>query len=171
MTLQDIRSIHIPEGEVVRILAGDTVLWQQQQAAYRNLLPLATDADRQTVYNGCGFMTGRRLSSSGSVATSGAEMCVTGFIPAKAGDVLRVQGFAPVSGVNYYVIAYNAAGTKTGYRNISGLPECATGGWVSPGYFELTLDAATYGAGFDAVRITVRSLTADSIVTVNQPIV
>lgn len=171
MNVADVKKLTIPEGEVVRILSGDTVLWQKHTTPYTNLLPLATDTDRTTVYNGCGFLPGYRISSSGAVTVHGGEMCATGFIPAKAGDVLRVQGFDYVSGTSYYVIAYDASNTKTGYKVLNAYPGCYQSTWVSPGYFEITLDAATFGSGFNAVRVTVRNLTADSIITVNEPIV
>lgn len=58
---------------------------------YTNLLPLATDTDRKTIYNGKGYKENTRLNSSG-VETTANGYETTGFIPIKAGDVLRIKG-------------------------------------------------------------------------------
>lgn len=88
-------------------------------ANYTNLLPLATDTDRTTVYNGKGYKENTKLSGSGggeSAAGSGKKaMCSSGFIFAvKSGDILRIKGIAPVTGSNHYVVGYDSANARTG---------------------------------------------------------
>lgn len=56
---------------------------------YTNQIPISTDANG-AVYNGTGFKSGYRLSSSGA-ESSQAGSCVTGFIPIKANDIVRMR--------------------------------------------------------------------------------
>jgi hypothetical protein len=61
-----------------------------QSTAYVNQIPLSLDADGTSIYNGIGYKTGYRLNSSNNeVAATG--MCVTGFIPCKPNDVIRIK--------------------------------------------------------------------------------
>lgn len=66
-------------------------IYTEGQPLYTNLLPLATDTDRTTVFNGVGYIDGYRLNSSG-VQTACTGMMITGFIPCKAGDIIRIEG-------------------------------------------------------------------------------
>lgn len=63
--------------------------------AYTNQIPISTDTDN-SVFNGTGYMEKRRLSSSYNVSTltnasASNPAFVTGFIPAKAGDIIRLE--------------------------------------------------------------------------------
>ena len=55
---------------------------------YTNRVPLAIDTDG-SIFNGTGYMDGYRLSSSGVTKTL-AKSVVTGYIPAKNGDTIRI---------------------------------------------------------------------------------
>lgn len=64
MDFSNVKSITIPEGKVKRILSGSTVLWQ---SGYTNLVPLSTEADDKTIYNGgLGYKNGYRIRSGGA---------------------------------------------------------------------------------------------------------
>lgn len=87
--------------------------------AYTNLLPLAKDTDRTTIYNGKGYKENTKLSGSGggeSTSGSGKEaLCSSGFIfPVKAGDTLRIKGIAPVTGSLHYIVGYNSSNARVG---------------------------------------------------------
>lgn len=154
-----VKSITIPEGKVKRILSGTTVLWK---GGPNNLLPKATDLDRVSIYNIIGYKTGTRLSSSGSTADKDG-MCTSGFIPAVAGDVLRIDGITINTTVNCYIIAYNSSNTKTGYMQFhqSTLATLKAG---------MILDSTTFGSGFNAIRFCCKTITADTVVTINEEI-
>ena len=65
------------------------------QVSYINQIPISTDTDG-SIYNGTGYKTASRCNSSGAVIsvanTSAANpVFVTGFIPCKQGDVIRLK--------------------------------------------------------------------------------
>ncbi len=69
--------------------------------SYTNQIPISTDTDG-SIYNGTGYKTSSRCNSSGDVAdcTGGTNPpFVTGFIPCKQGDVIRLK--------NCYIDAFN----------------------------------------------------------------
>ena len=105
------------------------------QPTYTNQVPISEerilDGDKSNsasfTYDGVGYGTGHRLSSSGYVKTLGAPSVVTGFIPAKGGDTIRIVGvdwFAPSVSSNY-VCAYD--------NNYAFIGACF-GGLDGPGY-------------------------------------
>ena len=158
--LKNAAAVTLKGAPVAKLTIRGKLAWEKSRII--NWLPKATDEDRSTIYNGIGYKVGTRLSSSGKTESNDKlmqqAMCASGYIPANPGDTLRIQGFIIASDMNYYVIAYDSTNAKTGYLNIS----TAT----SP--FALTLDAATFGSNFNAIRFCVRNLNAESIVTINQ---
>lgn len=76
--------------------SGETQLPTQEQPEQPeqpmvNQIPISIDTDG-SVFNGTGFQNGYRLSSSGA-AKAQEESTVTGYIPAKGGDIIRMSGF------------------------------------------------------------------------------
>ena len=61
------------------------------QSSYTNQIPLSTD-ETGAVYNGTGYKDGYRLSGSDATETASSGSILTGFIPVKAGDVVRFSG-------------------------------------------------------------------------------
>ena len=60
--------------------------------SYTNQVPLSTESDGKTIYNGgLGYKNGYRIRSGGA---EGALACSahTGFIPVKPGDIIRIGG-------------------------------------------------------------------------------
>ena len=128
MRFADVKKLFIPEGEVRRIERGGDVLWK---GGYTNLIPMAIDTDG-SVYEGKGYIEDYRLSSSGSLSEQ-AGTVTTGFIPCRAGDLIRMGGalFASPAG-NCYLAFYDAgfallgsincypsSGSSTGYATTS----------------------------------------------------
>ena len=156
-------------------LLADGFLYQYMETtevggiAYENKLLTSTDKDRTTIFNGVGYKTGVRLSgSSGSESSSTVSTYgVSGFISAKVGDVLKVQNFLGASGVAAYIIAYDSSNAQTG--NVQNANWMGAS-YVSPGYGEITLDEATFGANFNAVRLCLNGLNGETIVTINEEI-
>ena len=171
------KALAIPEGNVVKITSADELIWEKP-ASFTNMLPLATDADRKTIFNGIGYVVGKRLSSSGSLATS-SGMCASGFIPCKEGDVVRIKGTKPKAGTTSYLITYDSSNTKIAHK---GFGQNSDGtDWTSitssgahdsyeNGVLTITLSSTKYGTGFDAFRFSAGTIDENTIVTVNEEI-
>ncbi len=154
------KSVGIPEGAVKSIGVGSTVLWTQEtevDPATINRLPLATSTVGGTeIYNGIGYATSTRLSSSGEAKGGVSNMCATGFISCKPGDTLRVENVDHSSSSACYIISYNSAGTKLVHKQINGTDGKNLGIYdnVSADQsYELVLTSATFG-DFSAIRIS-----------------
>ena len=158
--------------------------------AYINMLPSATDENRITLYgedyNGDsindGYLTGYRLSSSGTNSKLDGA-CVSGFIAAKPGDVIRIKGTTPITAASdCYIITYKSDNTKVVHK---ALPK-ATGNadWSTTAnnnatyssYYNYTDGVITitlisdFGTDFDAIRFSAGTIDGNTIVTVNQEI-
>ena len=148
-------------------------------ASYTNVLPLAKETDRTTIYNGKGYSDGgKRLSSSGSESTTSvANNAITGFITdVKVGDVVRIKNFWCPQNVSDYVISYNSSNTKVNHKTFNAVGSedkwsAGTETWytVADGITTIVLTEANFGTGFDAIRFS-GVITADTIVTINQEI-
>ena len=153
--------------------------------AYTNLLPAAKDEDRTTIfgedYNGDGvkdgYITGKRLSSSGTLSNETAA-CVSGFIPVSEGAVIRIKNAAPIqSSAAAYVITYDGTNTKIGHAEMPKTSDKSD--WSSTttktyysykdGVIAVTLDS-TFGTGYNAIRFSAGTIDDNTIVTVNQEI-
>ena len=87
-----VKAITIPEGAVKKITrkSNGDVLWK---GGHTNLVPLSTEADDKTIYNGgLGYKNGYRIRSGGAEGGHGSASH-TGFIRAKGGDVVRLSGY------------------------------------------------------------------------------
>ena len=103
MIFTGVKSLSIPEGVVKKIDSNGIVLWEEP-ATYKNWAHFAVDTDK-SLYNGCGYMAGYRLNSSGVVKElSGAIH--SGYIPFNKGDIIRASGSTDVvtSGGHYFVL-------------------------------------------------------------------
>jgi hypothetical protein len=102
-------------------------------------VPLSIDTDK-SIYNGTGYKNGQRLSSSGSTKEQ-VRSTVTGFIPAKSGDVIRIKGYKwydTTSALNYFcaydsnfkligaIVSKGTTYTKNPTASITGNDEEAT---------------------------------------------
>ena len=99
LTLEDGSKVLI---DVVVASEGTTI------ETYTNQIPLSIDTDG-SVFNGVGYQKGYRLSSSGTAKEQEGSY-VTGFIPAKGEDVVRIFGcnWATTAHANNYICAYDA---------------------------------------------------------------
>lgn len=182
MDFANLKSLTIPEGEVASITCNGAVLWQ----GYTNQVPISTEtAGGTTIFNsGKGYKEGYRLSSSGTEKTQSGAV-VTGFIPAKRGDIIRMKGATwgtTVSGGYSYIVTYNASGAKLHHANkyendskANGISNAAGISYTS----SITTDAngvTTFNLVFDDtkeveyIRISATGKGADMIVTVNEEI-
>lgn len=183
MDFTGIKTITIPEGVVAKIAKSDTTLWEfVKQKVFTNVLPLATDEDRKTIYNGKGYITGYRVSGSSGALQQINGMCASGFIfPVKVGDIIRIKGTKPKQGASSYVVAYDSSNARVGH--ISLMQEDNGSAWVSKtnmycpeyqdnidGVLTITLRSEDLGTGFDAIRFSAGTIDENTIVTINEEI-
>ena len=139
--------------------------------AYTNQIPLSTDVSG-AILNGVGY-EGGQLSMDGSVAAG--TSFVSGFIPVKKGDVIRVKDPSSANFSTGLVFAlYNSSkttGSNIG-RYINTMQANASYGTVSISGNVLTWDTSNvnyyFWNNFAYLRVTTNS--AASIVTVNEEI-
>ena len=174
-------------------LMPDETFWQYKKATelveggatYTNILPLAKDTDRTTIYNRKGYKENTKLSGSGggaSTAGTGKEaMCSSGFIfPVVAGDKLYMKGIFPVTGSNHYVVGYDSANARTGNDTLvfttsdNGLiwtTGTSSGKYTieEDGTIVYTINTAKLGENVNAVRICA-GMDENTIITINEEI-
>lgn len=138
-----------------------------------NQIPLSIDTDGNLYNGGQGWKTGYRINSSGAEVES-SDMEVTGFISARAGDTIYMQGIKMLevsgSGINNRrVVAYDENFELLDYFQPYGVYENMT---------ELVIDDTNFCnvsgvnvANTAYIRIVSDEITNDSIVTINAPIV
>ena len=135
MDFSNVKSLTIPECEVVEISVDGTVIWK---GGYTNLVPLSTEADGKTIYNGgLGYKEGYRVRSGGAEEELDKAVC-TGFIPFVKGDKLYIfPAFTKKNthnAINFYNSAYENIGQVTDSGARYGI--CANG---AVGVFNTTL--------------------------------
>ena len=164
----------LPDGYIYAFMKTVT----ESTVSYTNKLPTSTTTDRKTVYNGKGYKNSTRLSSSsGGESSSSEQMCVSGFISAKAGDVIRIKGTSPVAGVSSYIMGFNSSNAKTGaitLQNGDGThwdadPSGLYTYDVESDTITATLSSSAIGSNFNAVRIS-GHIDSNTIVTINEEI-
>jgi hypothetical protein len=109
MIFANVKSIVIPEGEVVSVASGGTVLWKKP-ASYVNQVSKSIGSDGKPFNGGLGYQNNQELSGSSGSQRAGSNTTVTGFIPVKQGDVIRIKGcgWYSTAKVNY-IVAYTSA--------------------------------------------------------------
>lgn len=113
MDLSGFKKIAINGIEMVRIAINGVQVWAAK--LFTNQVPISTDTDG-SIYNGTGYKDDARLSSSGGVSGSALPgSVVTGFIPFKNTDVIRMKGAEWLGmsdahpGHHYYINLYNSS--------------------------------------------------------------
>lgn len=87
MDFSAVKTITIPEGVVTKIISAGVTLWEVVRYINQVFISIGTDGN---VYNAVGYKNGYRIRSGGAEDTNGSSCC-TGFIPCKAGDVIRFR--------------------------------------------------------------------------------
>ena len=165
---------------------------------YTNQIPISIDTDG-SIYNGKGYMEARRISSSGSVSTMTNTSAtnpafLTGLIPVKAGDVVRMKNCfidtndgdnSAVYGIAGYSMRIAYYDKDRAWKNANtwvqvGAADCkfVTATPDSRGHVtELTITSTFTSSAYTYIRLGLAPdkdngfTPADAIVTVNEPIV
>lgn len=159
------KSIDIPSLE--NIVTETT----QVPPAYTNLIPTSTDASG-AILNGVGYEAGT-LGANGAV-TEGTAF-ISGFIPVKKGDVVRIKDPHAANFSTDNVIALYKADKATSAnirKYVSGMQSNAAYGSITISGDVMTWDTSsvTYYPWNDFKYMRVMTLSADSIVTINEEI-
>lgn len=93
-------------------VTGDVVITavctEIAEYTYTNQVPISIDTDG-SVFNGVGYKDGYRISSTSGDLSAEDKSCVTGFIPAKENDIVRIIAPNWSNAQNYNrIAAYNA---------------------------------------------------------------
>lgn len=90
MNLPNYKELAINGIPLVELSINGRRAWKK---SFTNLVPLSTEADGKTIYNGgLGYKDGYRVRSGGVEDEAGSGSCI-GFIPIKSGDVVRLSGW------------------------------------------------------------------------------
>lgn len=149
--------------------------------AYINQIPISTNADGSLFIgtNGeQGYKTGYRLSMTTGLEKALEGYSVTGFIPAKSGDVIRIKDIAVTDDNNINLACYDTnkqpinGGTSTYGTTLKNA--FIDKGTLENGVYSTTLSSSIHlamQANLAYIRIGSTQITTDSILTVNQEIV
>lgn len=142
---------------------------------YINQIPISTDASGGVL----GIKSGYRLSLSSGNETAASGYSCTGFIPAKTDDVLRIKGIDLTNENATNIICYDSGkkpfrgAATSGNYGTSLYSLFVTNGTKSGDVYTATLGgdlANGFNQGLAYIRIGSKSITENSILTVNQEI-
>ncbi len=138
--------------------------------AYVNQIPHSTGTDGN-VYNGAGFKIGTSLNSTGA-ETDGSTV-VSGFIPVKKGDVIRIRDVSQASVDTSLMVALYGAGKAVSSgigKTIGDIQGNAAYGALTVSGSTITWDTSGIGYWFwnDFAYLRVTAHSADAVVTVNE---
>ena len=149
--------------------------------AYTNQIPISTDASGNLFVgtNGeKGYKTGYRLSLSGGGESAQSGYEVTGFIPAKNNDVIRIKNIDITQENNTNIIFYNSGKTTSvtsGNRGLSLYNLFVSNGTELNGVYTAKINQTLLNGLSDTniafIRIGSKEITDNSIITINQEIV
>lgn len=175
MDLSAYKRISINGIPMKKITLGGVVAWKRPAI---NQVPLSIDTDG-SIFNGKGYIEGYRLSSSGSLSAQD-DTITTGFIPCKAGDVIRMSGVSwrPLSSGFCYLMFFKEDFSVLGsvneeddganyYRgNVANTTAITTADGITTFQPVFSADAAKVAY----FRINGYGAGADMVVTVNEEI-
>lgn len=170
MDFRTLKKLTIDGVELKQLFINGVQVWKGVN--YTNQIPISTDKDG-SIYNGKGYKE-NTYDNNGNVGTNNGT-ALTGFIPCKAGDVIRLQKMPFNTSVsNCRLTLYKADKTLLGQYMVSS-------GWFmntvfkgvkdsAGNYIQWTIENSSSYAATAFVRITAASITAASVVTINQVI-
>lgn len=147
-------------------------IWEA--VTYKNWVQYSTEADGVTIYNGgLGYKDGYRIRSGGAEAESGNVTTITGYIPFKQGDILRIYpafiGCNTENTINFFDAAFTNLGQYTDIGVVYGI--CGNGSaWKSietarDGVSVVDISGVTNGGEIAYVRIGNYIHADESVIT------
>ena len=138
---------------------------------YTNWVKKAIGTDGNIYNNGKGYKEGYRLDSAGQEGQR-AGYDITGFIPAKRGDVVRFKNVTFQPGADAYLARYRStfeSHSITGYTSAANLSAWAPVFDESGNVLQVTIPTAISTSAV-YFRFSVQDINENSIITVNEPI-
>lgn len=145
---------------------------------YTNQIPLSIDSDGSRYNSGWGWKSGYRLNSSGEeVAAIG--VAVTGFIPVKAGDVIRFKDVPWIVGggtgsdyIAVYKSDFSLSLSSSSPNGLDGVTYMYDAYTVDDetGYLTSLTIRDKYDEGVAYLRISATGMSGDAVITVNEEI-
>lgn len=140
--------------------------------AYTNKIPASVDADGG-VYNGVGYKSGVYLDSAGA-EISGQNVVVSGYIPVKKGDIIRIKDVSQANIDTSLTLTLTAAkaGTAGCGKSIASIQDNGVYGTITINGNVATWDTSSIGYYFwnDFAWLRVTTHSVDAVVTVNEEI-
>lgn len=139
-----------------------------ERPAYVNQIPISIN-ETGSIYNGIGYKTGVRLSASSWTEKEANGYCLTGFIPYKNGDKIRLKDIpfnvdTDEANANY-IAFYDANFQKVCFTTPGWMFKAEEGNGVFANSEVLNgTDKASY------FRISIKGDLSNSIITINEPI-
>ena len=152
----------------------------RKPVTYTNQLPIATD-ENGAVYNGTGFKANTRFSTSSKAETAATGWYLTGFIPCKKNDVVRLQGveFMDMDGslggtsrAQIYLYDANKVyySCSTNYTPSAPMPDAWEAVYGDDGNVIQFKLPSSYDSTFVYIRIGAAYMDENSVITVNEVI-
>ena len=85
--LSNFKQLIVDSKKIIQLFIDDILVWR----AYKNWVHYSINADGSIYNDGIGYKDGYRVRSGGAEGAAAGASC-TGFIPVKAGDVIRISG-------------------------------------------------------------------------------
>lgn len=176
MDLSTYKSITINGISMKKLTLDGDEIWRRD---YVNLVPTAIDTDG-SIYQGVGYIEGRRLSSSGGLSSQ-TNTITSGYIPCKAGDIIRMSGvnWRPQSSGYCYLMFFDSSfgvlgsvnESDTGNNYYRGIVANTTTITTENGIITFTPKFSSGSANVAYFRINGYGSGADMVVTKNEEII
>ena len=172
MDFSKVKALSISEGVVEKITCGGKVLWQVIKAKYTNQIPISTDANGN-IYNGKGYKERYYMSNGTESANNTTDL--TGFIPCKVGDVIRLKNMPfNVSVLNCRLTLFGENKNFISQYNVNSpwyMDTVMAGVKDANGnYIQWTVQNRDTAVNCKYIRISAADITDESIVTINEEI-
>ena len=173
MDFSQFKSLIIGGVELKQLSINGVQVWNAEAASYTNQIPISTDASG-AIYNGKGWKEHTWVNGGNENYNWGTY--VTGFIPCKVGDIIRLKDVTFNNSTAYgrlsffnsnktYIGQVLSNGTWNLDTEFKGVKD------ASGNYTQLTIKSLSgVSANCAFIRITAQGLTDASIITINEEI-
>lgn len=179
-----LQGLTIPDGNVIRIARNGVTIWEKDsggssepiEPTYTNQLPIAQEINSDDAFNGCGYMTGKYLTSSSPFYASGnTNEWVTGCIPYTVDKPIYIKGvsFTTASHDRMYFFTDKATRVAPGINSgTTNLVTYFTVEQLGDNYYKLTpISGSGLSSTANYVRMSFTTGTpSEVIITVDEPI-
>ena len=161
-----VKAITIPEGVVKKIVSAGVTLWEAIR--YKNWVPFSIDTDG-SIFNKVGYKDGSRLNSSAAVVEL-AGYVVSGYIPVKPGDIVRLKGLTWNSSTNTgsYFWTFDSSFTRLKSARPNASSQDIVASAEANGVTAFRLE--TYANAVAYIRLSAYGTGANMVITVNEEI-